>query len=65
MKFGNIGRSIFRRSKFGPSPEIIDLYQWANMRIGKIASSTRHLKNEQFQHCLIFVLQIEKNLEIC
>ena len=47
--------------------EKIDLYQRANMKIDKIASSAKCRIDEQFQNCQFFsqilILQIDKNLE--
>ena len=40
-----------RVTKIGNKIEIIDLFQWANMKISKIASSSGYRKEEQFQNC--------------
>ena len=49
--------------------KFIYIYQRANMRMGKIASSAKYRMNKQFQNLLIFgisiAFQIEKILKIC
>ena len=42
----------------------IDLYQGANLKIDKIASSAEYRMDEQFQNGQFLVFRIEKNLEI-